>query len=256
MKSSADALYRGRAKVSSSCWVRARCVAVDSSPKSRAKRTSLACCSNASPAAVAVLRREQRRPLDRRVRGAGSRRPRRTPASWPRGRRRSARPPTRSTCSARTRSHTLGPCPRLRLLLAAPVDLLEAVGVEGQAHDLVDEPLAVLVGERGAQPLLELRRQLTVDGPNQGVDGRHTNTLPSLGPVDLPLGHADGPCVVGRPRSTRDVAARVAEHAPRRRRRTSRSRCGSRSTSRRPVRGRPAARSPARRPRHRAPRTR
>jgi len=51
------------------------------------------------------------------------------------------------------------------------------VRVEGETHDLVDEPVSIAIGQQGPQAFLELRAQLPVDVLDESVDGVHPDRL-------------------------------------------------------------------------------
>ncbi len=67
----------------------------------------------------------------------------------------------------------LAPGPSLCFHDRPAVDLLEAVRIEREPNDLIDEPLALTTGELGPQLLFEGRDELTVDGLDDGFDGGH-----------------------------------------------------------------------------------
>src|SRR5947207_1917043 len=61
----------------------------------------------------------------------------------------------------------------LRLHHGSAIDLVEAVRVERETNDLIDEPLAIALGERRAQLLLERGNEIMVDGTDDALDRVH-----------------------------------------------------------------------------------
>ena len=69
------------------------------------------------------------------------------------------------------------PLRRLDSMEMAAIHLVKAVGIQGEAHDLLNEPFSVLCGEMFTQLRLELRDKLSVDLAYNRLDVGH---LPNL----------------------------------------------------------------------------
>ena len=65
-----------------------------------------------------------------------------------------------------------------------PVHLMQAVGVECEANNLVNQPFFVLSDQKLTELILKLWHKILVDLPNHGFDGGHSGT--SLGVCETP----------------------------------------------------------------------
>ena len=83
--------------------------------------------------------------------------------------------------------------------------------VERQAHDLVDQPRAVGGGELLAQALLELGREVGLNGPDNGIDVLHAQSMPSARAGRQPLTEENCGLVVAGLRHRVEAAEGVLE---------------------------------------------
>ncbi len=80
----------------------------------------------------------------------------------------------------------------LGFLKVPPVHFMEAVGIQGEADNLFDEPFPVLHGKMLAESCLELGDQVLVDPANDRIDIRHRCTILLAKGVPWPGDEASG----------------------------------------------------------------